>query len=206
MISRSTDAPVPLGDYVPTADQRLVLHGLDWAAFETLLAMRGDRLKHRMAYLDGAVEIMGLSREHEWIKSAIGRLIEAYCLDRDIAFSPYGAWLQADKSVEAAAMPDECYIFGRDQLAKPKPELVIEVVWTRGGINKLEIYRRLGIGEVWFWKDDVISVHLLRDGQYTSATKSALLPDLDLELVCKIAPIQPVSDAIKQFRQALATR
>jgi Uma2 family endonuclease len=202
MASRSTDAPVPLGEYVPTADRRLVLHGLDWAAFQTLLALRGERLRHRMAYLDGAVEIMGLSREHEWIKSGIGRLLEAYCLERDVAFTPFGSWLQADQSKEAGAMPDECYIFGSEPQRKARPDLVIEVVWTSGGLDKLEIYRRLGIAEVWFWKNDAISVHVLESDGYVVRAASARVPGIDLELVCRLACIQPVSDAIRQLRES----
>jgi len=65
------------------------------------------------------------------------------------------------------------------------PDLIIEVVWTRGGLDKLEIYRRLGIAEVWSWKRDEISVHVLVEGQYETRTRSAFLPELDLDLVCR---------------------
>jgi len=34
-------------------------------------------------------------------------------------------------------------------------------VWTSGGINKLKIYRSLGVGEIWIWKDSPIAVHVL---------------------------------------------
>jgi hypothetical protein len=55
----------------------------------------------------------------------------------------------------------------------------IDVVWTSGGLNKLEIYRRLGVGEVWVWERDVgITVHLLQEGHYAESPRSALLPDL----------------------------
>jgi hypothetical protein len=42
----------------------------------------------RIAFLDGALEIMSPSKDHERIKSYIGRLIEAYALERDIHLSP----------------------------------------------------------------------------------------------------------------------
>jgi len=35
-------------------------------------------------------------------------------------------------------------IIGADQSTK-RPNLAIEVIWTSGGINKLEIYKRLGV-------------------------------------------------------------
>ena len=36
--------------------------------------------------------ILSPSKDHERIKSYIGRLIEAYALERGIDLSPYGAW------------------------------------------------------------------------------------------------------------------
>ncbi|MEG4506483.1 Uma2 family endonuclease [Microcoleus sp. F6_B4] len=38
---------------------------------------------------------------------------------------------------------------------KAIPDLAIEVVFTSGGIDKLQLYKRLGIPEVWFWEDGV---------------------------------------------------
>ena len=35
---------------------------------------------------------------------------------------------------------------------KSRPDLVIEVVFSSGGIRKLEAYKRLKIAEVWCWE------------------------------------------------------
>jgi Uma2 family endonuclease len=134
--------PVPPGEHVPTADQRLVTYNVPWEHFEVQLALRGDRPVPRMAYLRGVLELMRPSRGHERIKSLIGRLIEAYALERGVDLSPYGGWMLKHAPKESAAEPDECYIVGSDQ-SGDRPDLVIEVVWTSGGIDKLEIYRRL---------------------------------------------------------------
>ena len=79
----------------------------------------------------------------------LGLLIEAYCLDRDIVLTGVGAWLHKNKCKKGAAEPDESYIFGPFR-SKPRADLVIEVAWTSGGIDKLEIYRKLDIDEVWW--------------------------------------------------------
>lgn len=200
--SHSTSEPIPLGEYVPTADQRILLRGLSWAGFQTLIALRGERRRPRMAYLDGVVELMGPSRSHELITSNLGRFVEAFCSSRGIAWSPYGHWHLDDESEEAGVEPDECYIFGRDQSAD-RPALAIEVVWTSGGLNKLEVYRRLGVGEVWFWKRDIIAVHVLGPSGYETRDRSACLPDIDLALICRLARHQIVSDAVDEFREIL---
>jgi Uma2 family endonuclease len=203
MVSTPTIESISPGDYVPTADERIVLRGQSWTAFQTLLALRGDRARPRMAYLDGAVELMGTSRGHEGVKGKVGPIVQQYCLERGILLTSYGNWLLDDASEEAGAEPDDCYVFGAEPLAKDRPDLVIEVVWTRGGLDKLEIYRRLEIGEVWFWKRDAISVHVLVGGQYEPRMRSAWLPDLDLDLVCRLVPIDPLNEAVRQLREAL---
>jgi len=71
--------------------------------------------------------------------------------------------------------------------------------WTSGGIDKLEAYRRLRVGEVWFWKNDLISVHVLERDGYESRDRSVCLQDLDLELVCRLAQVEPTSAAIRQL-------
>src|SRR5262245_48858358 len=93
MTARMTGSPVPIGEYVPEADQRLLFYGRSWADFEALLEMRGDTSRPRMAYLDGVVEIMSPSRGHESIKSMLGRALEQWCVAREILVTPVGSWL-----------------------------------------------------------------------------------------------------------------
>jgi Uma2 family endonuclease len=194
--------PVSPGEYVPTADERLVMYNVPWSHFEVQLALRGDAPVPRMAYLDGVLELMSPSKGHEQTKSYLGRLVEVFALERDLALSPYGAWTLKGPPELAAVEPDECYIVGRDQ-SKERPDLVIEVIWTSGSINKLEIYRRLKVGEVWIWKDGALSVHVLADGRYQAAERSHLFPGLDLALLCSFLDRPTATDAMRAFRDAL---
>jgi Uma2 family endonuclease len=178
---------IPQGDYVPTADRRFVWR-VGWAGYKALMALRGDTSGPRISYLDGSVELMAPSKNHESIKSRIGRLLETYCLARNIRVEPVGSWTLEDDTEEAAAEPDECYCFGPSQ-DRERPDLAIEVVWTSGGLNKLEIYRRLGVREVWWWKSDVLRVSELVDGAYVPRERSVHLPDLDLALVVELVSV-----------------
>ncbi len=193
---------IPAGDYVPTADQRVVMLGVPWSHFEAFLALRGDTAGPRMAYLDGQMEIMSPSKEHERFKAYIGRLLEAYALVRGIDLSPYGSWTLREGPREAGAEPDECYILGAEQ-RKAMPDLVIEVIWTSGGIDKLEIYRRLGIGEVWFWRNGEMHIHVLRGDHYEDSRASSCFPDLDIDLMCSFLDRPTAMQAVRAFRAAL---
>jgi Uma2 family endonuclease len=191
---------IALGEHVPTADQRVVMYGVPWTHFETQLALRGDTAGPRMAYLEGTLELMTPSRDHERITSYIGRLIETFALERNVVLSPYRSWTLKHAPRAAGVEPDECYIFGDQR--KSAPDLVIEVVWTSGGIDKLEIYRRLSIPEVWFWIEGRIDVHVLGTDGY-AVGGSRLLPDLYLDLVAALLERPTVLDAMRALRDSL---
>jgi Uma2 family endonuclease len=195
---------VPAGEYVPTADERVVMYGVDWAGFEALLAVRGDRSRPRMAYLDGAVEIMSPAAEHERIEAHIARFVEQYFFLVGIPFTYLGSWLIRRRKEKAGVEPDGCYVFGRKR--KTRPDLALEVVWTSGGINKLEIYRRLQVPEVWFWMKGQIHVFELTATGYERREKSVHVPVIDLDLVCKLLKIPVTSDALAALRKELAKR
>jgi len=191
----------PAGEYVPTADHRVVLAGVSWEHYEVELIMRGEKSTPRIAYLEGAMELISPSREHERITSYLGRLIEVFAELHDIELSPYRSWtLKSGRN--AGVEPDECYIVGADQ-SKPRPDLVIEVIWTSGGLDKLAIYQQLGIAEVWFWIDGKLEVHTLGAGGYARAPSSQWLPGLDLALLCSFLDRRSTHIAKRDFRAAL---
>lgn len=191
------------GERVETADQRIVTHGVPWSHFEAQLALRGDAPVPRMAYLDGALELISPSKEHERIKSYLGSLVEAYALEKNIDLSRYGSWTLKHAPAVVGLEPDECFIMGPDQ-DKPVPDLAIEVVWTRGGIDKLEIYRRLGVSEVWTWKDERIEVHVLTEDRFERVERSRLFPDLDLDLLVSLLDRPTATQAVRALRETFA--
>jgi Uma2 family endonuclease len=192
-------------DDSPRDDHIVVLSGATWADFERMLAMRGDRSVPRVTYVEGLLQIMSPSEPHENLKSLIGRLVETYCLEAEIEFRTLGSWTIADRAVERGAEPDECYVL-RDFAAATRPDLVIEVVWTSGGVNKLGVYAKLGVGEVWFWRRGRITPFVLVGERYEERAASAALPGLDLELLAGFLDRPTTSAAIREYRAALRAR
>lgn len=186
-------------------DHFVHLYDVSWSDYERVLEMRGDRSAPRIAYLEGMLEIMSPSRDHETIKSIIGCLVETWCLERDIEFSTYGSWTLKNQQRERGAEPDECYVFGR--VAEPeRPDLAIEVVWTSGGIDKLEIYRKLGVREVWYWRKGRIEPYALRGEAYETLKASEVLPGIDLNELATFLEGPTTSQCIKDYRAALQAR
>lgn len=190
-------------DDTPVDDKIVVVRGLSWSDYQRLLEVRGDASVPRYAYLEGDLEIMTPSLPHESIKSRIGCLVEVWCLERGIDFSPCGSWTLENKAKESGIEPDECYVFGN--LGEPtRPDLAIEVVWTSGGVKKLEIYFKLGVREVWFWRRGRISVHTLEADRYLEAPGSSVLPGIDLDQLVSFLDRPSASQAIRDYRAALA--
>ena len=196
-------AAVPLvpSEVPVTADQRVFLYGVTWKEYEVMLAVRGESAVPRMSYLKGTLELMSPSYTHETVKKLLARLVEAYAEERELDLNGFGSWTLRNPLVERGCEPDECYSLG---VSKPDcPDLAIEVSWTSGGIDKLEIYRGLGVQEVWIWKAGRIHVYLLRGESYETAERSALLPELDLELVTSFLDRENQTQAVREFRKAL---
>jgi Uma2 family endonuclease len=185
----------------PREDHVVFLSDVSWKDYERLLAIRGDHSAPRIAYLEGDVEIMSPSQTHEGIKSIIGALVEAYCLERGIEFSTFGSWTLKDEFRKRGAEPDECYIFGTGNAERP--HLAIEVVWTSGRIDKLDIYRKLGVEELWYWRKGRIQPYCLRGERYEPVARSEVLPGLDLEVLTGFIEQPTTSAAIRGFRAAL---
>ena len=69
----------------------------------------------------------------------------------------------------------------------------------------LEIYRRLGVREVWRWRGGQISVHRLRGQRYTAVSQSLALPGIDLEVLVSFVDRPTTSQAVREYRVALNT-
>ncbi len=213
--------PMELRDDAPTEDHVVQLSNATWDDYERVLEMRGDRSAPRITYFDGLLEIMSPSHDHERIKSLLACLIEAYCLREDVPFMPYGSWTLKDRRRRRGAEADECYVFGEEPARRP--HLAIEVIWTSGGLDKLEIYRGLGVQEVWIWRQGKLAVHALRGTRrarsrasrttksparkprYVKLSRSELLPDLDLGLLVQFLDRKTVNAAVRDFTRALAS-
>jgi Uma2 family endonuclease len=184
----------------PQPQAATLVHHVSWQQFQEIDRAFRKFGRFKVVYLDGTLEIMTVSDEHEYFKSTIGRLLEAYLEAQDIRFYRRGGPTMGSESTNASSEPDESYNLHN---SKPHPDLVIEVVITSGGIDKLEGYRRLNIAEVWFWEDGVLDFYMLRGDRYEKGDRSELLPELPIETFCRYITYHDQHDAVREFRQAL---
>jgi Uma2 family endonuclease len=186
-----------LPDLVEDPDRRILLNNLTWEQYEDLLTTLGDSSGVRVAYLEGAVELMSPSRTHERRKKTTGRLLEAWAEARDLDLNGFGSTTFRKAAKERGVEPDECYVLGEE--LGDVPDLAIEIVHTNPLLDKLSIYAGLGVPEVWLFRREAFEVYVLAQGTYERRDKSALLPDVDLRRLASLIDEPSQKAAVRRF-------
>jgi Uma2 family endonuclease len=194
-MSTTLNKPIP-------SNNLLIIYDVTWTQLEAIEASFQDIGGVRFTYLDGVLEIMNVSLEHEESKTTLALLLEAYMRAKGVRFYGRGSATLGSKEIGGKKEPDESYNI---HSKKPIPDLVIEVIVSSGGINKLELYQRIGIPEVWFWEDGVLKIYHLQEN-YQLVEKSNLLPDLDLKIFSKYINYHDQYDAVTEFLKYLSIK
>jgi len=174
-------------------ETRIVLSNVSWATFEALLADTDQRGAH-FVYDHGILEIMSPSVEHEWYHRLLGRLVEAFTLERNIPIRSTAATTLKDQLKDRGLEADESYYITNESLVRglidldltrdPPPDLAIEVEISRSAMDKLAICGDLGVSEVWFYDGESLRMYARQvKGTYETMVRSVELPRLTRETV-----------------------
>ena len=197
--------PEPLADGAEP-EERVIRCGVSWQRYLALdKALGDDRPGPRLYYLDGDLEIMSTSDEHERIKEWIGTFMDLYFAEAEIEVIHRGQATMRQALKEAGAEPDKSWCIGS---TKKFPDIVLEIALTSGGVRKLELYQRFKVPEVWFWRLGKLEIHVLRKGGsgYDAVRKSRLLPRLDTALLVRCVAIESWLEARRTFRKGLTAK
>ncbi len=172
---------------------------MDWPTFELFLKSRGERSGTRVTYLDGAVEIMAPSFNHERLKENLGFLLKLWAMEFRLPLYSMGSTTLKKARRKAGAEPDTSFSL-RPPTVNATPDIAIEVVWKSPLLDKLEVYRRLGVNEVWVWERGALTAWKCAGGVWKKLRKSSLIPQLDLTLLARYAPLNLGPDELDAFR------
>jgi len=175
----------------------ILISDLTWREFKAVEQLI-ERPGLRLSFLDGVLEIRKMpGKKHETIKERIGALLEIYLEFLELDFTPTGSVTLENEFEKVKKEGDKSYELGANS---KRADLVIEVVVSSGGINKLEAYKRLQIPEVWFWMNDELLFYSLGNDGYEAVSKSQLLPSLDVGLLMRCVNIENHAQALREFR------
>lgn len=181
-------------------DQLVVMHGIDWRTYSALRELL-DSPGIRLTFLEGALEIMSPSKRHEHEKTTIARMIEVFALERDVPLRGYGSTTFKREARERGLEPDECYCLGHE--LGDAPDVALEIVVTSGGINRLAVYRGLGVKEVWFFHEGKFQLFSLVGDNYQRIDASAVVRGLDFATMEELIKLPDQHAAVKAFRDRL---
>jgi Uma2 family endonuclease len=183
-------------------EQRMLLRGVAWKEYVILRELL-DRPGLRMTYLEGALELMSPSPEHELWKTNIARFVELFAHVKGIDLYGYGSTTFKKEAKERGAEPDECYLL--DKQLVDFPEIVLEVIHTNPLLDKLDVYAGFGVQEVWVFKDGAFSIYALdrAAATYAQIERSALVPTIDFAAIARYAVRPDTPRALREFEAEL---
>lgn len=172
-----------------TGEQRVVLRDVPWPVYESLL---GDH-HVRLTYDRGVLELMSPGRTHERIARLVGHLVIALVETGGLDVVDLGSTTFKEPAWERGFEPDGCFYL-RDAAAvrrrddvdarrDPPPEIVLEIDVARTSFDKLPIFARFGVGEVWRHDGQRATILLLQDGEYRASATSRALPSLTADVL-----------------------
>jgi Uma2 family endonuclease len=164
----------------------LVLENVDWQAFEKLLLDLGETRAARIAYDRGTLEIMAPLPRHEYFKEAVGILVQDLADELDLNYESLGSTTWKRQDILGSVEPDNCFYFQNEPLIRgkldldlgqePPPDLALEIDITSKSLDRMAIYARLGVPEVWRYENGILKIYQLQAQQYLEANTSLAFP------------------------------
>lgn len=138
--------------------ERVVLYDVSWETYEKLLEAFEDR-RFPHTYVDGTLEIMTISHEHEWLKKILARFIENLSMELKVRITSSGSTTLRRELKKRGLEPDESYYIANYAVVRglkwinlnrhPPPDLIVEIDVTHKSLDRLEPYAKLGVPEIW---------------------------------------------------------
>lgn len=170
------------------AEIRTVVENVSWETYVSLADNRPGGIP-RMTFDQGALELMSPKKEHEKIKSLLGKMVNAFCETREIEIECVASTTFRRQDLDRGFEADESYYFVHadtmrtkieiDLTIDPPPELVIEVEITSSAIAKMDLFAAMGVCEVWRHDGHVLNLFRLERAEnsphYQTTQQSVVL-------------------------------
>jgi len=200
-------------------DQCVVMRGVGWKGYASVLRVRGERSVPRIVYLDGDLYLMSPAFRHELLRNRLGHFVVEVVVGLDINCTPAGQTTFRRRKKDGGVEGDETFyltneprIRGKTELRlrdDPPPDLAIEAVNSHAADAAVEVWRRFKVPEVWVCDDEALRILTLRpDGRYEQAEASLAFPFLTtaeiFEWVTRPTNDRPETDWLKALRRWVA--
>jgi len=203
-----------------TAPQRLVLYGVSWDEYTRMLRAFADRPGHRLTYDRGTLEIMSPLFKHEFSAELLGRFVVVLTEELGLPLQAGRSTTFRRRRMRRGLEPDHSWwiahapqMRGRERVdlrVDPPPDLAVEVDVTHCSLNRMSIYARLKVPEVWRLDAHGFTFQvLLPNGRYAEQTHSPSFPQFtpaDLTAHLALRAHHDENEVVRQFRAFVRQR
>ena len=202
-----TDTLVTADDLDDVEVERFVFDDADWTFYQLILKRVGNR--HIFVTFDGErLEVMSPSPEHERNSSRLEKLVWILVQELRIPFESMGSFTLKKRKANRGLEPDRCFytrnspaIRGKRRIdigKDPPPDLAIEIEVSRRLLDRIDIYRRLGVPEVWCYDGKRLRVlRLHKTTGYKEVPRSPTFANLPLEEVHRLIELSWERDELQ---------
>jgi hypothetical protein len=184
-------------------ERRIMLVNVPWSTY-IVLRNTLDSSGVRLTYLKGSLEIRTPSYTNKVEKKQIARLLELFCLERDIPLYAYGWRTCRSEDKECGLEADEFYCRDGD---REVPDVALDMSLTIPLFDKFEVYRGLGVREVWRYRfGGRFVIYALHGKRYDHVATSKVFPEIDLAAIARHAAMPDQHAALCAFRDELRAR
>lgn len=197
-----------------TRPQRLVLHGVSWREYTRMLRAFAERPGFRLTYDRGTLEIMSPLHEHESDADLLGRFVVVLTEEIGLPIKAGRSTTFRRRRMRRGLEPDHSWWIAREPQVRgkrridlrvdPPPDLAVEVDVTHRSLDRMSIYARLGVPEVWRLDAKGLTFQALQpNGRYAEQTHSLTFPlftPVDLMTYLALRTQRDENDVVRQFR------
>ncbi|MBW4484839.1 MAG: Uma2 family endonuclease [Tildeniella torsiva UHER 1998/13D] len=208
----------PLSQIELTPGSALRISGVAWESYIALLTELGDNRATRIAYDGGVLEIRMPGQLHEVINRLLASIIQALAEELGTEFNNLGSMRINRSDLAKGIEPDSCFYIQNAQAGQGletsispdlPPDLALEIDIASRSDSKLPIYLAIGVSEVWLYRQEMLSILVLRAGEYHVETQSQAFPSVtagQLDQWVKLRKIGTDLTVIRAVRQFCQSR
>lgn len=189
--------------------QWAVLENVSWQTYKLLLTDIGDHRASRLTYDRGTLEIKMPSNLHEIINRLLELIITALVEELNMTLKGYSSTTLNREDLQKGVEPDSCFYIQnayRLQDLDPElpedlpPDLAVEVDITSSSTQRMQIYKHLGVSEVWRYTKQGITISRLENGAYIQCRFSPTFPMISAEILANFIRQRQTTDDIGVIR------
>jgi len=206
MVGAATNE-VNFGGWDTAPAQRLVLPDVRWQAYEQIGEVLAERRNLRLTYYRGLLEFASCSPMHERYKAVVALMVQVLAEESGVVLAGFGSTTLKHPEMECGLEPDNCYYTKNWLTIRRKrrldlsidlaPDLVLEIAVAPLRIDRLQVFAKVGVPEVWRFEPRTVQVFVRTvAGEYEASDHSPTFADVPMGALSRFLALSEELDDV----------